>query len=91
MTEFSEAKDNPFFDGNTILLELEDIEYIYISGLEIFKFKTEDKIADYIPLMGNNMCPYAIVIGEKYTYFINDHYKFIENNKIAAGILLNRR
>ena len=64
MTEVSEAKDNLLYDGNTISLELEDIEYIYISGLEILKFKTEDKIVIYIPLMGNNMCPFAIVIGE---------------------------
>ena len=28
MTEFSEAYDNPNFDGNTILLNCEDIEYV---------------------------------------------------------------
>ena len=40
MTEFSGALDNPNFDGNTILLECEDNKYIYISGLEIFEFRT---------------------------------------------------
>ena len=40
MTKFSEAKDNPFYDGNTILLQIKDNEYIYISGIEIFKFKS---------------------------------------------------
>ena len=35
------------------------------------------------------MCPYAIVIGEKCTYFIDNHYKFIENDKIEEGTLLN--
>ena len=39
--------------------------------------------------MGNNMVPYAIIIGEKYTYFIAHHYKFIENDKIEEGTLLN--
>ena len=46
MTELSGANDNFDFDGNTLLLECEDNEYVYISGLEIFKFKTNDKIID---------------------------------------------
>ena len=39
--------------------------------------------------MGNNMVPYATIIGEKYTYFIAHHYQFIENDKIEEGTLLN--
>ena len=89
MTEFSGAGDKIDFDGNTYLLECEDNEYVYIYGLEIFKFKTDDKIIDYISLMGNNIIAYAIIIGEKYTYFIAHHYKFIENDKIEEGTLLN--
>ena len=38
--------------------------------------------------MGNNMIPYAIMIGEKYTFFIAHHYKFLENDKIEEGTLL---
>ena len=89
MTEFSGSEDKVQFDGNTLLLECEDIEYIYISGLEVTKFKTDDKIIDYTSLMGNNMTPYAIMIGERYTYFLYHRYKFIENDKIEEGTLLN--
>ena len=90
MTEFSGAANNSSkFDGNTLLLECEDNEYVYISGLEITKFKIDDKIIDYISLMGNNMSPYAIMIGERYTYFLYHRYKFIENDKIEEGTLLN--
>ena len=39
--------------------------------------------------MGNNMCPDTFVIGEQYTYFISTHYKFIDNDKIDEGTLLN--
>ena len=39
--------------------------------------------------MGNNMIPYAIMVGEKYTYFMYHRYKFIENDKIEEGTLLN--
>ena len=39
--------------------------------------------------MGNNMIIYAIILGEKYTYFLYNRYKFIENDKIEEGILLN--
>ena len=89
MTEFSGANNDSRFDGNTLLIECENNEYVYISGLEITKFKTDDKIIDYISLMGNNMTPYAIMVGERYTYFLYDRYKFIENDKIEEGTLLN--
>ena len=90
MTKFSEAFKNPNFDGNTILVEFEDNEYVYISGLETFKFKTDDKLIDYISLKGNNMIPYAVLLGEKYTYFLYNRYKLIQNDKIEEGSLLNR-
>ena len=89
MIEFSNARDNNVFDGNTLLLECENNEYVYISGLEIVKFKTDDKVIDYISLMGNNTIPYAIMVGKKYTYFLYYRYKFIENDKIEEGTLLN--
>ena len=39
--------------------------------------------------MGNNMVPYAIILGEKNTYFLYHRYQFIEKNKIEEGTLLN--
>ena len=63
MTEFSGALNN-HFDGNTMLLECEDSKPIYISGLENFEFRTDDKFLDYISLMGNNMIPYTFAVGE---------------------------
>ena len=72
MTEFSEPSYSSDFDGNTILLECGDNKYIYIFGLEIFEFKTIDKIMDYMSFMGNNMSPCTIVVGEEYTYFISN-------------------
>ena len=67
MTEFSSAGDKDEFDGNTLLSECEDNEYIIISRLEISKFKTDNKITDYISFMGNNMIPYTFAVGKKYT------------------------
>ena len=90
MTESSGAANNSSeFDGNTLLLEFEDNECVYISGLEIFEFKTDDKIIDYISLIGNNSIPYNFAVGEKYTYFLYYRYKFIENDKVEEGTLLN--
>ena len=88
MTEFSGVVSSDF-DGNTLLVECENNEYVYISGLEITKFKIDDKFIDYISLMGNNMIPHAIMIGQRYTYFLYHRYKFIENDKILEGTLLN--
>ena len=90
MTKFSGAADNSSdFEGNTLLPQCENDEYVYISGLEFFKFKTDDKIIHYISLMGNNMIPYAIIIGGKYKCFIYNRFKFIENDKIEEGTSLN--
>ena len=89
MTEFSGAGDKTDFDGTTLLLECENNDYVYISGIEIFQFKTGYKIIVYISLMGNNICPYTSVLGEKFTYYISTHYKFNENDKIEEGTLLN--
>ena len=89
MTEFSGAEDKDGFAGQALLLECEDSKFINISGLEIIEIKTDDNNLDYISLMGNNMIPYAIILGEKYTYFIHHRYRLIENNKNAEGTLLN--
>ena len=70
MTQFSGASDSSSFDGNTFLLECENNEYVYTSGLEIFKFKTDDKIMGYISLIGNNMIPYTFAVGENYIFLI---------------------
>ena len=71
----SGANENPNFDGNTILLEKEDNDYVYISESKNAKFKTNDRIIDYISLMGNNMCPYTFAIGTN----IHILYQFISN------------
>ena len=49
-TDFSGAGDEIDFDGNTLLLECEKDEYVYISGLEIFQFKKDGKITDFLTL-----------------------------------------
>ena len=89
MTDFSRTLNKSNFDGNTILLECEENKYFFISGLEIFEFRTFDKNLDYISLMGNKMIPYTFAVGEKYTYYISTHNKFTENDRIQEGILLN--
>ena len=35
------------------------------------------------------MIPYAIMVGKKDAYFLYHRYKFIENDKIEVGTLLN--
>ena len=90
MTVFSGGGDNNSdFDGNSFLLECEDGKYVYSSGRGFLEFRTDDKNVDYIPLVGNNMIPYAIMVEENYAYFLYNRYKFIENDKIGEGTLIN--
>ena len=44
MTELFEAEEKEEFDGNTLLLECENNEYVYISGLEILNSRLVIKI-----------------------------------------------
>ena len=82
MTERSKACDISDFDGKTSLVGSDDNEYIFISGFESIKFTTDDKNRGFISLMGNNMISAAIAVGEKYTYFLSDHYEFIKNEEL---------
>ena len=64
-----------------------------MSGLEIIKFKNDDKIIVYISLMGKNHDSFCFCNWRK-IYIIHIHnsytYKFIEIDKIEEGTLLNR-
>ena len=90
MTEFSGAHNKNVFDGNTLLLECKDNEYVHIFGSQITKFNTNVRNKNYISPIGNNMIPYAIILGEENTYFLYHRYKFIESDKIEEDKLLNR-
>lgn len=62
MTKFSEEY-GPEFDGNTILLDMGNNEYVFI-GNEIWSFDTKGKIIKYISPIGNNDVPYPYAIDE---------------------------
>ena len=75
MTIFSGARDDPKFDGNSILLELNPntFEYVYI-GESIYSFKAYSKILSYVSPVGNSGVPYPYAIDENY-----NHYLMIED------------
>ena len=102
MTEESGALPGGKYDGKSLLLELisapecnslvvtisEFNEYLFISGFEIFRFNTEDKIRDFISNIGNNIVVYAPALAKKGTYFLCDPYEFIRTEKIQEGTLV---
>lgn len=67
MTEYSGGYGK-YFDGNTILLYLENNNYIIISD-DIEEFHINDEIEEYYSLVGNNDVPYPMAIGKKNIYF----------------------
>jgi hypothetical protein len=68
MTKFSGGYGKKF-DGNSILLHLNENNYIYI-GKEIYKFKSHGKIITYISPVGNNDVPYPYAIDEHDNYYL---------------------
>ena len=87
----TQKMDDQFSDyvGNRFLPGSNDIEYKIISGLEIINTKTEDKRIVIVSLMDNIMIPTVMAFGEKYTFFLFDHYNFLENLKIEDCTLSN--
>ena len=73
MTEFSGARDKKVFDGNTILLKVNEENnknnYVYIGGDMVCSFLTNDNIYKHISNMGNNLTPYSIAIGWENIYY----------------------
>ena len=49
--------DHSEYDGNNILVEGVDIDYIFISMFEFIKFSTEEQIIDFVSFMSNNITP----------------------------------
>ena len=65
MTLGSSAFDNELYDGNTILLKINEENdrhrYVYIGGDMVCCFLTKDDIRQCISNMGINFTPYSIV------------------------------
>jgi hypothetical protein len=74
------------FHSNTILICLPDNKYLLLDE-EISVFSSEEKILDYISLMGNNTVPYPVAYTENYVYFMLDFIGIPKNKlKLKANI-----
>lgn len=81
MTEFSGGYGKEF-DGNSILLNIENLKYVYI-GKCIFSFNTISPIVTYNSPVGNNDVPYPYAVDTE-----GRHYLMIENvilDKVPSG------
>ena len=86
MTYFSGARDKEVFDGNTILLKINEENnkhrYVYIGGDKVCSFQTNDRIYKYISNMGNNLSPYSIAIGHENIYYLTPYFRIINKENI---------
>ena len=93
MTAISGAFDKKCFEGNTILLkvviEIGKHRYVYIGGDMVCSFLTNDRIYEYISIMGSNLSPYSIATGEENYYLLASNFKFFKKDKIAYNTILN--
>ena len=89
---FSGAFDKKVFDGNTILLKIDEEngkhKYVYIGGDMVCSFMIGDKIYEYISNMGNNLCPYSVATGEENYYLLAPNFKSIKKDKIDYDTIL---
>tara|TARA_R110001632_G_scaffold200941_5_gene323675 strand:+ start:1505 stop:2449 length:945 start_codon:yes stop_codon:yes gene_type:complete len=68
MTEFSGGYGSEW-DGNSILLHIKDLDYVYI-GSEVYKFTAEREIIEFLAPVGNNSVPYPHASDGKNIYFM---------------------
>lgn len=71
--------------GNTILIKVSPLEYIYIGGMSIYSFKTTKEIYDYISPVGNSDVPYPVAYSENGVYFMGNQ-TFVKKENISIPI-----
>jgi hypothetical protein len=66
---------NPYFKGNTILLQMGNNKYVFI-GSSIYSFslqKEDEKIKIYKSDVGNSNVPYPYIVTDRNIYFMADN------------------
>ena len=85
ITIMSGASDKSMFDGSTILPKIsgenDKHRYIYIGGVMICSFLTNDIFYRHISNLGNNLTPYSIAVGHENIYFLTLGFEFIEKKR----------
>ncbi len=87
MTEFSGGY-GPKFEGNTILIHLEDNEYVFI-GQEIYSFESIAPITEYVSPVGNNDVPYPWAIDSAGNYYLLIEDVILINSKNTTSQIEN--
>lgn len=62
-------EDEAEFDGNSILLQLPDNNYVFIADL-VLEFKTDSKIVKFVSIVGDNQVSYPYAIDELERVFL---------------------
>jgi hypothetical protein len=83
----------PEFDGNTILLQISQIQYIYIgpcgSWCGIIKFRSSEQITRFESPVGNSNVPHAYAITETGKYIIFSEGIILTKNKVLSPAFKN--
>jgi hypothetical protein len=87
MTEYSGGY-GASFDGNTILLKMNDTTYFYIGG-KMFSFTVNNPIISYYSPVGNNDVPYPYAIDSKNNYYLMIEDVILNNTKELINFLIN--
>jgi len=66
------------FDGNTILIQQNDLQYIYVGG-SIFKFTALAQIVKYVSPVGNNLVPYPYAVDLLGNYYLMEERVVLNN------------
>jgi len=82
MTKFSGGHGDEW-DGNSILLDMGDNEYIFI-GDKIFSFDAKAKITDFVSPVGNSAVPYPYATDELKNYYLIVYDEVVLHSAVIA-------
>jgi len=55
--------------GNSILIEISPLHYVFIGDFSVYEFTTTDKIEEFYSMIGNHDVPYPVAVGTDNVYF----------------------
>ena len=78
------SKNLKYFDGNSILLQLTQKNFVYIGSI-IYEFILNDEVEKYYSMVGRNDVPYPVLLGKKNVYFMNDK-EYVNRDKFPKNM-----
>lgn len=74
--------------GNTLLLEVDQCNYVLFENDQVYHFTTEEPIIEFVSTIGNNDVPYCYALTKNYVYELTMFWEFYNISELKRGKVL---